>query len=143
MKKYFRLIGVPFIIAVLIFLFIKFIWLPGFSFEDMSVEDYVSFYNSNSEGIVYVTKDDAVMKEEFEEVIGSNFQGKNIKVYKLDLTNVSGDDEQKFIDANEFTDESFVIPMLIYIKDGKVEDSILGYVPDYKMDEFILNNNIQ
>lgn len=143
MKKYFKLIGIPFLIALVIFLFIKFIWLPGFSFKDMTIDEYVSFYNSNKEGIIYVTKEDAVMKEEFEQVIGSNFEGKKIEVYKLDLTEVTSDDEQKFIDANDFTDDSFVIPMLMYVKDGKVEDAILGYAPDYKVVELIENNNIQ
>lgn len=143
MKKYFKLIGIPFLIALVIFLFIKFIWLPRFSFKDMTIDEYVSFYNSNKEGIIYVTKEDAVMKEEFEQVIGSNFEGKKIEVYKLDLTEVTSDDEQKFIDANDFTDDSFVIPMLMYVKDGKVEDAILGYAPDYKVVELIENNNIQ
>lgn len=143
MKKYFKLIGIPFLIAVAIFLFIKFVWLPEFKFKDMTVDEYVSFYNSNNEGIIYVTKADAVKKEEFEDVIGSNFYNKKITVYKLDLTEVTGDDEQKFIDANEFTDASFVIPMLMYVKDGTVKDAILGYAPDYKVEEFIQNNNIK
>lgn len=143
MKRYFKLIGIPFLIAVAIFLFIRFIWLPEFKFKDMTVDEYVSFYNSSSEGIIYVTKEDAVMKEEFEEVIGKQLYNKKIEVYKLDLTEVSGDDEQKFIDANELTDNEYVIPMLIYVKDGNVVDSILGYVPDYKMEEFVLNNNIE
>ena len=143
MKKYFKLIGIPFLIAVGIFLFIRFIWLPEFKFKDMTVDEYVNLYNSNGEGIIYVTKEDAVMKDEFEEVIGSNFHNKKVGVYKLDLTSVSGDDEQKFIDANEFTDDSFVIPMLIYVKDGSVKDAILGYAPDYKVEEFIQNNNIE
>ena len=143
MKKYFKLIGIPFLIAVVIFLFIRFIWLPEFKFKDMTVDEYVNLYNSSGEGIIYVTKEDAVKKDEFEKVIGSNFYNKKIEVYKLDLTNVSGDDEQKFIDANEFTNDSFVIPMLIYIKDGNVEDSILGYAPNYIVEEFITNNNIE
>ena len=109
----------------------------------MTVDEYVNLYNSNGEGVIYVTKEDAVMKDEFEEVIGSNFHNKKVEVYKLDLTDASGDDEQKFIDANEFTDDSFVIPMLIYVKDGSVKDAILGYAPDYKVEEFIQNNNIE
>ena len=105
--------------------------------------EYVSFYNSNNEGIIYVTKQDAVMNAEFEEVIGKNFEEKNIEVYKLDLTEVSEDEEQKFIDANEFTDEQYVIPMLIYVNNGTVVDIIDGYVPDYVMEDFIVNNNIE
>lgn len=143
MKRFFKLVGIPFIIALVIFLFIRFVWLKGFEFTDMTVDEYVSFYNSNNEGIIYVTKEDAVMKEEFEEVIGSNFEGKQIEVYKLDLTNVSDDDKQKFIDANEFTDNEFTIPMLLYIKDGAVVNSIQGYAPEYVVRDFITNNNIQ
>ncbi len=143
MKRYFKLIGIPFLIAVAIFLFIRFIWLPEFKFNDMTVDEYVSFYNSSNEGIIYVTKEDAVMKEEFEEVIIKYFHDKKMEVYKLDLTEVSGDDEQKFIDANDFVDNEYVIPMLVYVNDGKVEDSIFGYVPDYKMEEFVLKNNIE
>ena len=68
MKKFLKLIGIPFVIAVVIFLFIRFVWLRGFEFKDMTVEEYVTFYNSSKEGIIYVTEDGAVMKEEFEEV---------------------------------------------------------------------------
>ena len=143
MKRFFKLVGIPFVIALAIFLFIRFVWLKGFDFIDMNVDEYVKFYNSNKEGIIYVTKEDAVMKEEFEKVIGSNFEEKKIKVYKLDLTNTSGDDKQKFIDANEFTDNEFTIPMILYIKDGSVLDSIQGYAPEYVVTEFITNNNIQ
>lgn len=143
MKRFLRLVIVPFVIALFIFIFIRFIWLKGFEFKNMSVDEYVTFYNSNNEGIIYVTKEDAVMKDEFEKVIGSNFENKEIKVYKLDLTAISDDDKQKFIDANEFTDEEFTIPMLLYVKDGIVVDSIEGYAPDYVMVDFITNNNIQ
>lgn len=143
MKKFLKLVGIPFIIAVAIFLFIRFVWLRGFEFNDVTVDEYVTFYNSNNEGIIYVTKETAVMKDEFEEVISKNFEGKTIEVYKLDLTNVSGEQEQKFIDANEFTSEQYVIPMLIYVKEGAIIDVIEGYVPDYVMLEFITSNNIE
>lgn len=143
MTRFLKLVGIPFIIALAIFLFIRFVWLKGFEFTDMTVVEYVSFYNSNNEGIIYVTKDNAVMNNEFEEIIGKNFEGKKIEVYKLNLTDVSGDEEQKFIDVNEFTDEQYVIPMLIYVKDGAIIDVIEGYVPDYVMLEFITTNNIE
>lgn len=143
MKKFLKLVGIPFIIAVGIFIFIRFVWLRGFKFSDMTVDEYVTFYNSNNEGIIYITEEKAIMKDEFEEVIGKNFEDKKIKVYELDLTDASGDEKQKFIDANEFTDEQYVIPMLIYVKDGIIIDVIEGYVPDYVMLDFITKNNIE
>ncbi len=143
MKKFLKLVGIPFVIALAIFLFIRFVWLRGFEFTDMTVDEYVTFYNSNNEGIIYVTEETAVMKDEFEEVIGKNFEEKTIEVYKLDLTDVSGDEEQKFIDANEFTSDQYVIPMLIYVKDGAIIDVVEGYAPDYKVLEFVTNNNIE
>lgn len=143
MKRMLKLIGIPFTIAVVIFLFIRFVWLKGFEFTDMTVNEYVSFYNSNSEGIIYVTAEGAVKKEEFEEIIGSSFDDKKIEVYKLDITNVTEEEYQKFVDANEFTDESFTIPMLLYVKNGNVVDSIEGYAPEYKVQELIKNNNIE
>lgn len=143
MTRFLKLVGIPFIVALAIFLFIRFVWLRGFEFIDMTVDEYVSFYNSNNQGIIYVTKDDAVMNNEFQEVIRKNFEGKKIEVYKLNLTEVSGDEEQKFIDANEFTDEQYVIPMLIYVKEGSIVDVVDGYVPDYIMSEFIITNNIE
>ena len=109
----------------------------------MNVDEYVTFYNSNNEGIIYVTEETAAMKDEFEKVIGKNFSDKNIEVYKLELTNMSGDEKQKFIDANEFTDEQYIIPMLIYVRDGEVVDIVGGYVPDYVMVDFITKNNIE
>lgn len=143
MKRYLKLIGIPFLIAVVIFLFIRFVWLKGFEFTNMTVDEYVSFYNSNEEGIIYVTEEGAVKKEELERIIETNFEEKEIKVYKLDLTGVDGDGRQKFIDVNEFNGDSFTIPMLLYVKDGTVVDSIEGYAPDYKVQELIEKNNIE
>lgn len=143
MKRYLKLIGIPLLIALIIFVFIRFVWLKDFNFIDMTVDEYVAFYNSNQEGMIYVTKEDAIKKEEFEEVIGKNFYNKKTKVYKLDLTNVSGDEEQKFIDANEFTNDEFIIPMFLYVKNGVVVDSIDGYAPDYIMESFVVNNNVE
>jgi len=143
MKRYMKLIGIPFIIAVGIFLFIKFVWLKGFEFTSMTVDEYVTFYNSNSEGIIYVTEEGAEKKEEFENIIESSFASKEIEVYKLDLTSVTEEEHQKFIDANEFTDESFTIPMLLYVKSGNVVDSIEGYAPEYRVQELVEKNNIE
>lgn len=143
MKRMFRLIGIPFIIALGIFLFIKFIWLKGFEFLNITVDEYVTFYNSNKEGIIYVTKDGAVKKEEFENVLEKSFEDKKIKAYKLDLTFVTDDEHQKFVDITEFKDSEFTIPMLIYIKEGNVIDIINGYVPEYKIQELIEKNNIE
>ena len=92
MKRYVKLIGIPFIIAVGIFLFIKFIWLKGFEFTNITVDEYVTLYNSNAEGIIYVTEEGAVKKDEFEVIIETVFEGKNVTVYKLDLTNISDKD---------------------------------------------------
>ena len=143
MKRYVKLIGIPFIIAVGIFLFIKFIWLKGFEFTNITVDDYVTLYNSNAEGIIYVTEEGAVKKDEFEVIIETVFEGKNVTVYKLDLTNISGDEKQKFIDANEFTEDAFTIPMVLYVKEGTVVDSIEGYAPEYKVRELVEKNNIE
>ena len=98
---------------------------------------------SKKEGIIYVTQEGAVKKEEFEEIIRNNFEDKKITVYKLDLTNIEKEEREKFINANEFTDESFTIPMILYIKEGIVVDSIQGYAPDYKVKELIEKNNIE
>lgn len=143
MKRMLKLVGIPFIIAVGIFLYIRFFWLKGFEFKDINVDEYVTMYNSKKEGIIYVTEESAVKKEEFEEIITNNFENKKIIVYKLDLTNIEKEEREKFINANEFTDESFTIPMILYIKDGMVVDSIQGYAPDYKVQELIEKNNIE
>ena len=143
MRRMFKLIGIPFIIALIIFLFIKFIWLKGFEFSDITIDEYVTFYNSNNEGIIYVTEDGAVKKEEFEDILGRSFEDKKIIVYKLDLTSITEDERKKFIDATEFKDSEFTIPMLVYIKDGKMVDLISGYAPEYKVQELIEKNNIE
>lgn len=143
MKKYFKLIGIPFLIAVAIFLFIKLVWLREFNFKDMTVEEYVTLYNSNSEGIIYVTEDEAVMKSEFEEAIAASFSSRKVAVYKLDLTKTNDEEKEKFLEANEFTSDKFTIPMLIYVKNGVIIDKIDGYAPEYVIEQFITDNNIE
>jgi len=143
MKRYVRLIGIPFIIAVCIFLFIKFVWLKEFKFMPITIDQYVELYNSNDEGIIYVSDNKFDKTAEFEATIKNVFQNKKVTVYMLNLTDISDLEHQKFVEISKFPDNSFIVPMILYIKDGVIMDSIEGYALEDKVKEFVEKNNIE
>lgn len=147
MKKFLKLVGIPFLIAVLIFLFIRFVWLKEFTIKDITIDEYVTMYNSKQKIIVFVTNDGFVDNDSYEEVIINSFHDKKIKVYKLDLTDSLA--EEKFISANGFSSDEYVIPMLLYVNDGALVASIDGYSVEFsaeyetRIQNLISTNNIE
>lgn len=52
----------------------------------------------------------------------------DIKIYYLDSSAFSGDDQTKFISSNEAFASGFGTPMLLLVSEGKIHDSVDGLV---------------
>lgn len=150
MKRFLRilkLVGIPLLIAVGIYSFIRFVWLvdtaPEFQFVDINTEEYLNIYYDLKESVVFITKDDSENKNEYEQIIREKFDGKYITVYYYNVTNLT---EEEKIDFESVTGldskKEYELPMVVYTLKGNVYDSLQGYQEEHYVVDFIDRNNI-
>lgn len=145
-----KLIGLPLLIAVGIYSFIRFVWVPNseekkeFSFVQIGIEEYQQIYMDKEESVIFVTKEDSLKKSEFEQIVREKFQDKNIKVYYLDITSFEGDTLTLFEELTGLDHKKeYKLPKLIYSINGAIYDLIDGYQESHYVEDFINRNNIQ
>lgn len=143
--RFLKLVGLPLLIAVGIYTFIRFVWLADtkkeFSFVEISAEKYLDIYNNEEESVVFVTKKDSEKRNEYEQIIREKFDGKEITVYYYDITNLT---EEKLSEFSNVTglEKKYELPLLIYTLNGGVYDMLQGYQEVHYVIDFIERNNI-
>ncbi len=145
--KILKLVGIPFIIAFGIYIFIRFVWLADenkdFKFESINTEEYLNLYYESKESIVLAFKDDTKKKSEYEEIIRSKFYGKHINIYYYNLTNLTESELTDFEAATGLdTVKKYDLPILIYTLKGQAYDILEGYQESHYVQDFIERNNI-
>lgn len=134
MKKFLTRFILSILIAVLIFLIIKFVVFKKYDFENINYNEYTQIKNDKDFNIIYVTGDDYYI-ESFEQTLLKISNDKKIIIKKLDITdidnisNITSDEEFK-----NYFDDSFIFPNLIILKNGKIIGNIT-----YSSEEDILN----
>lgn len=145
--KVVRLVLVPFIIAVCIYGLIYYFWLPvekkEFTFKQIIVEEYNNLFYNEKESVVFITREDSDRKSEYEENIREYFDGKYVDVYYFDITNISKEELRSFESMMELENGKYQLPMLVYILNGKVYDSLEGFKEVHYLEDFINRNNIK
>lgn len=145
--RFLKLVGIPFIIALGIYTFIRFVWLKDenteYKFTNINTEEYLNLYYDSKESVVFVFKDDTDKKDEYEKVIRSKFAGKSVSVYYYNITNLTESEVTDFISATGITEkEKDNLPMLVYTLKGQTYDILKGYQEEYYIQDFIDRNNI-
>lgn len=151
MKKFIRLlklIGIPFLIALGIYFFIRFVWLDepkiDFSFAQINTEEYLNIFYNLEEAVIFVTKEDSENKSSYEQTIRNQFNGKKVKVYYYNITKLN---EQELINFEAATGLSgtkkYQLPMLVYTVNGEISSLLQGTQDSISVADFIGQNNIR
>ena len=145
--KILKLVGIPFLIAFGIYSFIRFVWLADekkeFSFQNITIEEYLNLYYDAKESVVFVVRDDTEQKSQYEQIIRENFDGKYVDVYYFNITNLNEEDLDSFEAITELeTDKEYTLPILIYTLNGQAYDLLQGYHESHYVRDFIERNNI-
>lgn len=150
MKKFvrlFKLIGIPFLIAIGIYCFIRFIWLNepknDFSFTQINTEEYLNIYYNLEEAVIFVAKEDSENKSGYEQIIRNQFTGKKVKVYYYNITNLNNQELVNFEAATGLIDVKYQLPMLVYTLNGEIISLLEGDQDSYSVADFIEQNNIR
>lgn len=145
--RFLKLVGIPFIIALGIYTFIRFVWLKDenteYKFTNINTEEYLNLYYDSKESIVFIFKDTTDKKDEYEQIIRDKFTDKSVPVYYYNITNLTDVEVTDFINATEITEkDKDNLPMLVYTLKGQTYDILKGYHEEYYIQDFIDRNNI-
>lgn len=124
MKKTIIRYSILLLIAVFIFILIRFVFMKEKTFDKINYKQYTQLKSNNKTNYIYITSDD-FMIEEFEHQLVLLMNEKNIDIKKLDVTKQSEFEQimsdELFID---YFSDSPVFPNLIIMKDGKIVNAI-------------------
>lgn len=96
-------------------------------FAESSVEHYLSIYNAtDKKRLILVGSPSCGYCQVAEPIIQNIAYKYDIKIYYLDVSKFSGDDETKFIESDEMFASGFGTPMLLLVSEGKIHDSVDG-----------------
>lgn len=124
MKKTIIRYSILLLIAVSIFILIRFVFMKEKTFDKINYKQYTQLKSNNKTNYIYITSDDFKI-EEFEHQLVLLMNEKNIDIKKLDVTKQS--EFEQIISDELFIDyfsDSPVFPNLIIMKDGKIVNAI-------------------
>lgn len=124
MKKTIIRYSILLLIAVLIFILIRFVFMKEKTFDKINYKQYTQLKSNNKTNYIYITSDDFKI-EEFEHQLVLLMNEKNIDIKKLDVTKQS--EFEQIISDELFIDyfsDSPVFPNLIIMKDEKIVNAI-------------------
>lgn len=124
MKKTIIRYSILLLIAVLIFILIRFVFMKEKTFDKINYKQYTQLKSNNKTNYIYITSNDFKV-EEFEHQLVLLMNEKNIDIKKLDVTEQS--EFEQIISDELFIDyfsDSPVFPNLIIMKDGKIVNAI-------------------
>lgn len=124
MKKTIIRYSILLLIAVFIFILIRFVFMKEKTFDKINYKQYTQLKSNNKTNYIYITSDDFKI-EEFEHQLVLLMNEKNIDIKKLDVTKQS---EFEQIISDElfiyYFSDSPVFPNLIIMKYGKIVNAI-------------------
>lgn len=124
MKKTIIRYSILLLIAVFIFILIRFVFMKEKTFDKINYKQYTQLKSNNKTNYIYITSNDFKI-EEFEHQLVLLMNEKNIDIKKLDVTKQS--EFEQIISDELFIDyfsDSPVFPNLIIMKDGKIVNAI-------------------
>lgn len=144
------MLAVGFIVAFLIFALIRY----GFGIGNteklpvesniitITLEQYKEAVKSKEKKLIYVDNSSQEKYESFKQVVEQTLANREIKAHFLDLKEISAEELLGFMNQISITKESYVVPLLLVVEDGKVVDSSQGVLTDVELQDFLSRNSI-
>lgn len=144
------MLAVGFIVAFLIFALIRY----GFGIGNteklpvesniitITLEQYKEAVKSKEKKLIYVDNSSQEKYESFKQVVEQTLANREIKAHFLDLKEISAEELIGFMNQISITKESYVVPLLLVVEDGKVVDSSQGVLTDVELQDFLSRNSI-
>lgn len=110
-------------------------------FAESSIDHYLSLYTATDKKRLFLVASPTCGYCQVAEPIIENIAYKyDIKIYYLDSSVFSSDDQKRFIESNEAFSSGFGTPMLLLVSEGKIHDSVDGLTDTEGYMEFFRDN---
>lgn len=108
----------------------------------ISYQEYQEYFKKGSgTKFIYVSGDDE-LSQEFLPILNDVLKEESLQASYLDMTKIIKDGkETEFMGLTPMTKESYMIPMIIVMKDQKAIDSVQGYTDKTALKSFIKKYN--
>lgn len=117
----------PILLAVIIFLIIKFLILGGtYRMTDIGLDKYKKLVSGNKQSLIFVTSNDCSTCDDTKALIKKVLQGSSIKTYEINLDKLSDSDKDTFMATFDETNNGVVAPALLLVQDNGLVNSYYG-----------------
>lgn len=149
-EKILIMLAVGFIVAFLIFALIRYGFGIG-NVENMPVEsnlveitleEYKQAVKGEEKKLIYIDNSSETTHKNFKETVENGLANREMKVYFLDLNKLEDVELIDFMDQVTITKESYMVPLLLVVKDRTIVDSNQGILTDLELQDFLSRNSI-
>lgn len=149
MKKNILFIGVPILLAIAVFVFIKIDNPFAYKFTDIDVNTFVKLNSSKTQKMIYIKDESFKEGKVYTNVIKTVFKGSKKKIYQLDYNKLTDEEKNTFISANSTILESsksaagFTTPMFIVINTDGTSTIQMGVFEKNDFEQFVKDNKLK
>lgn len=112
-------------------------------FKEIDSSEFVKLFNDSKLSVVYMGREDCTYCVQFAPLLKQTVEEYDYTLHYIDINKVPyGSEEARLIqELDPFLEESFgTTPLLVFIKDGKILDELVGGT-DYESLEILLENH--
>ncbi|MEI3530244.1 MAG: hypothetical protein V8Q75_04115 [Bacilli bacterium] len=149
-EKILIMLAVAFIVAFLIFALARYGFGIG-NVEDseidtniveISLDNYKEAVKNKDKTLIYVDNSKESTYKSFRETVESVMAAKDMEMKFLDLDKVKNDDIIVFMEQLDITKDTYMVPLLLVVENGKVVDSNQGILTEIEFQDFLSRNSI-
>ena len=146
-QKYVILIFTAFVIGLAIYFSVTYV-LNSFQkityvLDEITLDEYIELNNSTDKVGIYIASSDSEVNQNYEEILVEVMKNRTTKMKYLDLTKVNEEGRIiTFMNANDFTKDSYTEPMILIFEDGKMKDSLVGSTDKNSLITFLDSNRM-
>lgn len=149
-EKILIMLAVAFIVAFLIFALVRYGFGIGnvednaidTNIVDISLENYKEAVKSKDKTLIYVDNSKESTYQSFRETVEGVMSAKDMEMKFLDLDKIKKDELVVFMDQIDITKDTYMIPLLLVVENGKVVDSNQGILTEIEFQDFLSRNSI-
>lgn len=149
-EKILIMLAIAFIVAFLIFALLRYGLGIGnnenqvvdTNIVEITLENYKEAVKNKEKTLIYVDDSKETTYKTFRETVEGVMTAKNMEMKFLDLNTVEDDQIIEFMEQLDITKDTYMIPLLLVVENGKVVDSSQGILTEVEFQDFLSRNSI-
>lgn len=149
-EKILIMLAIAFIVAFLIFALARYGFGIGnpedniieTNIAEITLENYKEAVKSKDKTLIYVDNSKESTYQSFRETVEGVMAAKDMKMKFLDLDRLKDDDLIVFMEQLDITKDTYMVPLLLVVENGKVVDSNQGILTEIEFQDFLSRNSI-